>query len=80
MADVQPVSFNNTWKAVITITTLLFNAGIIVFCLLKGEPANSLHSSALGWAFIVDIGIIAGLGIGAALPTIVQLTSKGNTP
>lgn len=81
MADVPAVSFNNTWKAVMTITTLLFNAGIIIFCLGWGAKDNSLHSSAMAWAFMVDFAILAGLGIGAALPTIAQFfTTKGNTP
>jgi hypothetical protein len=68
MSDPVPVSFNNTWKAVITLLTLGFNVGIIVFCLWKGDPANSLHSSGMAWAFMMSAGILIGLGIGSITP------------
>jgi hypothetical protein len=77
MADPVPVSFNNTWRAGFTVCTFLFNAGIIVFCLLKGEPTNSLHSSAMSWAFFVDLTILAGLGIGSLVPSSIAETLKG---
>ncbi len=75
-ATVTPVSFNNTWKAVITLGTFLFNGAIITFCLLKGDPANSLHSSSLSWAFTVSLVILAGLGIGAFTPAIIDAYTK----
>ena len=75
-ATVTPVSFNNTWKSVITLGTFLFNGGIIVFSLWKGDPANSLHTSAMSWAFTVDILILAALGIGAFTPAIIDSLTK----
>ncbi len=86
-ATVTPVTFNNTWKGVITIGTFLFNGGIIAYLLYRGDAANSLRSmislrrvsltSAMSWAFTVDILILAGLGIGAFTPAIIDgLTKK----
>jgi hypothetical protein len=72
----EAVSFNNTWKAVITLATLLFNAAIIILVLWKGEPNNSLHASAMAWGFATDGLILAGLGIGAVTPDIISAIGK----
>lgn len=71
--SVTAVSFNNTWKAVITISALLFNAAVIVYCVLKGDGANSLHSSAMAWSFATDVLVLAGLGIGSFTPDLIAL-------
>lgn len=63
---------NHTWKGVLCVGSLLFNAGIILFCLLKGEPANSLHSSALAWAFMLAGATLGGLGIASLTPTVLD--------
>ncbi len=76
VAVTEPVSFNNTWKAVITLGTFLFNGAIIVFSLWRGDPANSLHTSAQSWAFTTSLVILAGLGIGAFTPAIIDAFTK----
>lgn len=73
---VKPVSFNNTWKATITLTTLLFNASIIVYCVLRGEGPNPLHASALGYAFLVNFGILVGIGIGSVTPDVISVFKR----
>jgi hypothetical protein len=69
-------AFNNTLKCVLTVATLVFHAGIVLFCLRWGDPANSLHSSAMAWAFAVSAGILAGLGIGAITPALLETVKK----
>jgi hypothetical protein len=76
MADATPPAFNNTFKCALTITTLVFHAGIVLFCLRWGDPANSLHSSAMAWAFAVSAATLAGIGIGAITPAILEATKK----
>lgn len=69
MTDTPPApTMNNSWRTAIAITALLFNAAIILFCLLRGHPDNSLHASALAWSYMVGIAILGGLGIGAISP------------
>jgi amino acid transporter len=52
-------------KAIFAVAALLFCAGIIVWLLLYGKADNSLHSSALSWAFCIGAGVLAGVGFGA---------------
>lgn len=68
--------FNNTLKCTITIFALAFNAAIIVVCVWKGDGANSLDSSALGWSYVMGAGILVGLGIGALTPTIADIFKR----
>jgi hypothetical protein len=63
-------SLNATWKGVVTIASLLFNAGIIGAIIWNGDGANSLHTSALAWSYMCGAGILVGLGIGAITPQI----------
>ncbi len=76
MADPTPASFNNSWKAVITLAALLFNGGIIVFCLWKGVPSNSLHTSALAWSYLLGAGILVGLGVGTITPALTEVFKR----
>jgi hypothetical protein len=46
------------------IATMLFTWAIIVFVLLRGEASNSLHSSALAWAFATNAAIIGAFIFG----------------
>lgn len=56
---------NNTLRAVLALIALLFFSGMIVYLILYGKSENSLHQSALGWAFVGDLGVLAALGFGA---------------
>lgn len=62
---VRPPHMNNTLSVVLAMLVLAFHSSIIVGCLLSGDPANSLHTSAMSWAFATDILILAGFGIGS---------------
>lgn len=43
---------------------LLLCIAVIVFCLFRGDPANSLHQSALAWAWTL-IGAVTLFYLGA---------------
>jgi hypothetical protein len=71
---VQAPHLNNTLTNVLALSVLLFNAGIIVGC--HGDPANSLHSSAMSWAFAIDGLILTGYGIGSITPDLITMFTK----
>lgn len=39
----------------IVVSGLFFTWAIIVWCIAKGDPNNSLHTSAMAWAFSTNI-------------------------
>lgn len=39
----------------IVVSGILFTWVIISWCILKGDPANSLHTSALAWSFTTNM-------------------------
>jgi hypothetical protein len=41
---------------------MLFNVAVIVYLIYCGDKANSLHSSAMAWSYLTNIGILVGLG------------------
>lgn len=67
---------NNTLTNVLALCVLIFNATIIVMCLWKGAPDNSLHQSGMSWAFGVSALILTGYGIGSVTPALVELFTK----
>lgn len=71
-----PPFFNNSSKAALALFTLAFNATIIAGCILKGDGTNALHTSALAYAYIVNGGILACLGIGSFAPDVVNAFAK----
>lgn len=58
------ISMNSTARIVFGCIFLAFFSGIIVYLILYGKADNSLHSSALAWCFLGDIGILAAFGFG----------------
>ena len=70
------ISMNSTFRIVFAIAFLLFFSGIIIYLILYGKGDNSLHVSALGWAFLGDIGILAALGFGGIVEAIPYLFTK----
>jgi ABC-type antimicrobial peptide transport system permease subunit len=46
--------------------TLLFCWGMIVYIIVKGDPTNSLHTSALAWLFFSWLAAIGSYVFGAA--------------
>lgn len=75
MAD-EPY-MNNSLKGGIAITALVFNAGIIVSCVVWGDGHNSLHASALAWSYMLGAGILLGLGIGTLAPGLLEAFKGG---
>lgn len=67
-----PASLNRTWITVITMMALAFNAAVILYVILAGSDDNSLHTSALAWAWGSALIILTGLGIGSSLTTILE--------
>lgn len=59
-----PLPLRKTRKQIV-IGTLLFCAAVIVGVVWKGEPTNTLHTSALAWAFSSSIAVIMGYVFGA---------------
>lgn len=51
----------------ITVGTLLFNAFIIVEVVFNGSATNSLHESALTWAYTSSLILIMGYVFGAVM-------------
>ena len=49
----------------IVVATILFSWACIVSMIVLGDPANSLHVSALGWAFTTMLGVIFAYVFGA---------------
>jgi len=54
MLDTQYVASSVTRRRIV-VFTLLFTYSMIVWILLYGSPTNSLHESALSWAFGTNI-------------------------
>jgi hypothetical protein len=70
-ALVDPLA-NKTIRAVTVLSVLCFAAGTIVWLLAWGQPANSLHASALSWSYsLAGFCLVALLGE-AALATYFQ--------
>lgn len=76
MADTPAPILNATGRTVVAVLVMLFCGWIIVWTMLWGQPANSLHASALSWGFTVLVCTMAGLGFGAVLPYIPDLIGK----
>lgn len=66
------------WRLAVGIMTLIFNGGVVWWCMLYGVKDNLLHQNALSWSYITSVLVLAGLGIISALPTVLNtiLTSK----
>lgn len=64
------------WRYALGVVVLLFNALCIGWCMLYGKSDNLLHQNALSWSYILSGGILAGLGLGASLPQIMQIMGK----
>lgn len=53
-----------TTRRRIVIITLLFTQFLIVFLVFKGEPSNSLHTSALAWSFMANLAVLFAYSFG----------------
>lgn len=77
MTDVTnlPLPTKTTRKNIV-VTTLLFCWAIIVWLIADGEPSNSLHSSALAWAWGVSMTVIMAYVFGAVVDNFNALKSS----
>lgn len=67
-----PVTLHRTWITIITMLALAFNAAIILYVVIAGDPNNNFQGSALAWAYGTGMIILTGLGIGSSLTTILE--------
>lgn len=63
-----PLPSRKTRKGIV-IYTMLFCTLLICVLLFKGTPGNSLHESALAWAFSVYAGVVFAYVFGAVIDT-----------
>lgn len=68
MVDGLPLPSRSTRRGIV-IFTLLFCSAIILLIVLKGTPGNSLHDSALSWAFATYTATVFAYVFGAVLDT-----------
>lgn len=60
----MPLPSRATRKKLV-VGTLLFCGSLIVGVVTQGDPANTLHASALAWSFSISIAVIMGYVFGA---------------
>ncbi len=80
MADDRPapkaVELPRTLNIVLVMCALAFCASVALWTTIAGNPANSLHTSAQAWSFGAGLLILAGLGIGASGPDLLEKLKK----
>lgn len=64
-SDVTSYLPTRSTRRKIVYATLMFCAALITFIVYEGKPDNSLHSSALGWAFTTALAVIGAYVFGA---------------
>ena len=64
--DVSLVATDKTRQRLVIIS-LLFTYSLILWIVLSGDPANSLHSSALAWSFGTNIAVMFAYSFGTLL-------------
>lgn len=76
MTELLEPPANKTLRALIGLTTLAATTILIAWLMFYGKSENSLHQSALSWAFTLHALILVGFGFGAALPTLANLLPR----
>lgn len=64
---------NKTGRAVTALAVLAFCLATVIWLLVYGAPANSLHQSALSWSYTIILVAMAALGLNVTAETVVQL-------
>ena len=62
----------------IVYATLIICFGLISYLVWGGDPTNSLHESALAWAFSTSIFVIGGYVFGAVMDNYNDIKYKKN--
>lgn len=60
----QQIAPSNRTRVNIVTITLIFCFSIIIFAIGWGDPTNSLHSSALAWAFAMTAAVVGAYVFG----------------
>jgi hypothetical protein len=62
----------------IVVLTLLFCWSVIAYLIFGGDPLNSLHTSALAWAFATSGGVIGAYVFGSVYDNQVIVNASAN--
>lgn len=60
------IAGTNTRRWTISIS-LIFTWSLIVYLVVSGSPTNSLHESALAWAFMTNIAVLFAYSFGTVV-------------
>jgi len=71
---------NKTGRAVIAVCMLAFSIAIIWWLLLNGRSENSLHDSAMSWAWLLIIIQLVTLGVGGFASKAIDLANQKMRP
>lgn len=66
-----------SWRLAFAWVTLAFTGAVVWYLLLYGRGDNSLHASALSWAFLLSGCVLAGVGFGSVSNLIPTIFGKG---
>ena len=58
---------STTTRRRIAVSSLLFTWALIGLIVWKGDPANSLHSSALAWGFVANMVVLFAYSFGIVI-------------
>lgn len=58
---------STTTRRRIVVSSLLFTWTLIGLLVWQGDPANSLHSSALAWSFVANMAVLFAYSFGIVI-------------
>lgn len=58
---------STTTRRRIVVSSLLFTWALIGLIVWRGDPANSLHSSALAWGFVANMAVLFAYSFGIVI-------------
>lgn len=58
---------STTTRRRIVVASLLFTWALIGLIVWKGDPSNSLHSSALAWSFVANMAVLFAYSFGIVI-------------
>ena len=58
---------STTTRRRIVVSSLLFTWALIGLIVWRGDPANSLHSSALAWGFVANMVVLFAYSFGIVI-------------
>lgn len=76
MDEEQKPLVGKTLRTVTTAVSLTFALSLIAYLVWQGNPENSLHQSALSWAFMILGALLAGVGFSALTPVLPSMIKR----